>query len=211
MSSHFSCMGFRFNSDNFYNDFTKMIDDNVKKSAQEVVLGNKKYLLVYVDNDIEFWLPISEEGFLDPYNFEIHYNTHRWEDIKNPTWVKKESDEMQGLCNIWQGLEEKFTMNVNIPNAIMCPAFKEDFIYKCQMVCFVDDIKIYSTVQEFRKEYDKINEESFIPTGMFSPTCEKDFLESANAWINGRIESFKLKTNTYTKNKYYHLLLSCYG
>jgi len=212
MASHFSDIGFKFNDDEtFYDDFIKVIDDNIHKSAQEVIVGDKGYLVVYVDRDIEFWLPIGENKTLDPSNFEIHYNTHRWESAKNPSWVERVSNDMQGLCNLWQGEEENFVMNINIPNAIMCPEFKEELTYKCQMACFVESIVFYSTSEDFKKVYEQMSEESFIPTGMFSPEEKVDFQESAHAWINGRVESFELKTNTYTNNKFYLIHIACFG
>ncbi len=211
MASHFSDIGFKFNDETFYDDFIKVIDDNIHKSAQEVIVGDKGYLVVYIDRDIEFWLPIGENKTLDPSNFEIHYNTHRWEIAKNPNWVEKVSNDMQGLCNLWQGKEETFVMNVNIPNAIMSPEFKEELVYKCQMACFVESIVFYSTPEDFKRVYEQISEESFIPTGMFSPEEKEDFQESAHAWLNGRVESFELKTNTYTNNKFYLIRITCFG
>ena len=211
MASHFSDIGFNLNNpDTFREDFIKIIEDNVEKSSQEVCINYKGYLVVYIDNDIEFWLPIGENGTLNPYDFEIHYNTHKWELAKKVTWTCKEENDMQGLCNLWQN-QEIFPLNANIPNAIMCPSFNEKLTYKCQLACFVEDINFYSTIDEFRKEYHKMCEESFIPTGMFALNENKEFKPSACAWINGILESFELKTNTYTKNKFYHLIVGCLG
>ena len=212
MASHFSDIGFTFNEDEtFYDAFMKVISDNMQNSSQEVLVGDKGYLVVYVDWDIEIWLPIGEDRTIDLYDFEIHYNTHRWDIAKNLSWVEKTPNNMQGLCNVWQGEDETFTMNVNIPNAIMCPEFKEELVYKCQMACFVECITFYSTPEEFGKDYERMSEESFIPTGTFSPQENEDFEESARAWINGRVESFELKTNTYTKNRFYLLHVACFG
>ena len=210
MARHLSDIGFLINEDTFYDDMVELFESYIEKSSREVSIGEKSCLVIYVDKDIEFWLPIGEGKTIDPMNFEIHYNTHRWEEITNPEWIAKTEDDSQGLLNVWGG-EESFPIIINIPNAIFPYSFTEEIRYNGQMACFVENIDVFNDVESFRKENEGFSEMSFIPTGAFKTDDDENFEQDATAWINGVVEKVDKKINSYTMKEYFHILVKCFG
>lgn len=210
MASHLSDIGFLINEDTFYDDMVEIFETHIEKSSREISIGEKSYLVIYIDKDIEFWLPIGEGKTIDPTNFELHYNTHRWEEISNPEWIAKTADGLQGVLNVWGG-EESFPININIPNAIFLSSFTEEIRYLGQMACFVENIDVFNDVESFQKANEGFSEMSFIPTGAFKTDDDENFEQDATAWINGIVEKIDKKINSYTTKEYLHILVKCFG
>lgn len=208
MPSHLSDIGFHFMEENFYDDFVEMIDENMQRTSTEISVNGKEYVVVFVDRDIEFWLPIGPGRSLDPMAFEMHYNTHRWIEAINPSWVALENDDTQGLMSIWDK-DESYPMNIDIPNAGMVPELHEGKLYSCQITCFAESYEHFKTEDEFQAKHDKMSSKAFIPIGQFT-FDEEDAEESARAWVNGHIKNITLKTNSYTKKQFYHIVLESY-
>ena len=207
MASHLSDIGFSVSEENYYEDLIRIFEDNMSKTAREIRAEDKRYLVVYVSNDIEFWLPVAENNSINPEGYELHYNTHRWETVTNPEWVRKTEDDMQGIATVWA---EDFPINITIPNATLSPKFTEDTNYKSQIACFAETLDIYKSKEDFQKEHEGFCEMSFIPTGSFSPSLDEDFEQSSHGWINGVVEKVDHKKNTYTGVGYYHVLVKCF-
>lgn len=208
MPSHLSDIGFDFTEENFYDDFVDMLDANMQKTSMEISANGKAYVVVFVDGDIEFWLPIGSGRSIDPMSAELHYNTHRWMEAVNPSWVTLENDETQGLMSIWDK-DESYIMNIKIPNGGMVPELLEDKLYSCQLACFVESYKHFKTEDEFQAKYEGMSSKAFVPTGQF--TCDEDDAgQSARAWIIGHIKNITLKTNSFTNKQYYQIVLESY-
>ena len=202
MATHFSDVGFEIDEENFYDEMIKIFDTYVENSSKNIIMGNKGYVVIYLD-DIELWFAIDEEKFVDIYDFEIHYNTGKWFEMKDPEWIWKESNDSFGLISVWE-VDDSFPVNVTIPDALMCPDFKEDEVYKCQLSCFVESIEIFKNKEDFNKVHDGIAEKSFFPTGSFPANKDdEDFEQSSHAWINGIVENVEKKTNSYTNRNFY--------
>ncbi len=97
MPSHLSDVGFTFSEENFYDELIQTFESLMRGASREITVGDNTYLVLYLDRDIEFWLPVGDNRMLDPTSFELHFNTHRWDDIVNPSWVSKKNREMQGI------------------------------------------------------------------------------------------------------------------
>ena len=207
MASHLSDIGFAVSEENYCEDLIKIFEDNMSKTAREICVKDKRYLVIYVSGDIEFWLPVSENNSINPEAYELHYNTHRWETVVNPEWVIKTNDGMQGLLTVWT---EDFPINITAPNTALTPNFIEDIDYKCQIACFAETLSIYKNKEEFQNEHEGFSEMSFIPTGAFSPDDDENFEQSSHGWINGIVEKIERKKNSYTGNEYYHILVKCF-
>ena len=207
MPSHLSDVGFHFNEKNFYDELIQMFDALMQESSRTVTVSDKTYLVLYIDRDIEFWLPVGENRTIDPSSFELHFNTHRWDDVVNPEWVSKGYRDMQGIVTLWEKSEE-YPMNITVPNAVCTPRLDNGKVYKAQIVCFAETINAYKSEEDFHKDYEQVSERAFIPTGKF--TEDADDTETSTSFLTGIVKKVNLKTNSYTKNDYCHLLVESY-
>lgn len=209
MPSHLSDVGFNFDEENFYDELTETFSFLMKQSAREISVGDSTYLVLYADGDIEFWLPVGEYRTLDPTLFELHFNTHRWDDVAEPSWMFKSCSDMQGIASL-HGLSENYPIDVTVPNASLAPKFCKEKVYKAQIACFAEAIEIFKTEEAFLKVYEGINTQAFMPIGEFEKTPEaKEKL--SRAWVSGYVKEINRRTNSYTKKDYYHLLLASFG
>lgn len=205
MPTHLSDVGIHFAEETLYEDCLRMLEENIPVASREVDAFGKRYLIVYISEDIEFWFPVGDKNNIDPMGFELHYNTRKWCDVVKPEWAYRNEEEMQGIAKIW-GEDETITMNVCIPNAAFSPEFMEGKTYKCQIACFAEDMQRFKTADEFHKKYEKMSEKAFIPTGQFS-----EAENSSRGWICGVVKSVEEKKNTYTGRKYLHIVLESWG
>ena len=209
MASHLSDVGFDFKEENFYDDFLEMLDENMHNTSTEISMNGKDYVVVFVDSDIEFWLPIGPDRTIDPMEFELHYNTHKWIEVVKPYWVTLKNNDTQGIIRIWDK-NESYPININIPNAFMVPELFDDKLFTSQIACFAESFEHFKTEDEFNKKYKDFMPKSFIPSGQFNLNKENDG-EYPRAWINGSIKTIQLKTNSYTKKQYYHIVIESYN
>lgn len=208
MPSHFSDIGFRFREENIYEELIEIFNFLMREASREITVGDKTYLVLYLDQEIEFWLPVGEDRTLDPTSFELHFNTHRWDDTVSPSWVSKENRDMQGVVSLWDA-NENYPMNVTVPNAICVPELREGKVYRTQIACFAEAFDVYKSEEDFHKEYDNMSTQAFIPIGQFGELCD-DEEPSSRAWFSGIVKQIHRRTNSYTKNDYYHLLIESY-
>lgn len=208
MPSHLSDVGFKFSEENFYDELIQTFESLMRGSSREITVGDNTYLVLYLDRDIEFWLPVGENRMLDPTSFELHFNTHRWDDIVNPSWESKENRDMQGIVSLWDA-NESYSMNVTVPNAICVPELREGKAYKAQITCFAEAVDVYKNEEDFHKDHDNMGTQAFIPIGQFGEMFE-DEEQSSRAWFSGIVKKISRRTNSYTKNDYYHLLVESY-
>ncbi|MBQ2766231.1 MAG: hypothetical protein IJO52_10275 [Clostridia bacterium] len=206
MATHFSDIGIHLSDEHPWDDFIEMLEENLSNRYEVQTKDGRLYGIICIDGTIEFWLPINEDGGLDPDLFELHYDTGRWSTVKSPKWISKENDGLQGLLNAWQ-TEDAFPFNAVVPNAACCPEFIEDEKYKCQIACFVEQIDVYTNEEEYRERDDShFAVKSFFPIGQFTQyNGNDDDSENAKAIINGVIKNIIPKTNTYTKCDYFLL------
>ena len=206
MASRFSDIGFSVSEENFREDLIRIFEDHMGKSARDICVGDRRYLVIYVSGDIEFWLPVVEENSVDPEAFEMHYNTHRWETVSDPAWVEKTADGMQGLATV---RAEDFRFHITVPSAALSPEFSEGTEYRCQIACFAETLEIYKSKDDFQKANEGFCEMSFLPIGAFSPDGDEDFTQSSHGWLNGIAETIVHKKNEYTGIGYFHISVKC--
>ena len=208
MPSHLADVGFYFSNDNYYDELIKTFDHFMQRSSRTVTVGDKTYLVLYVDRDIEFWLPVGKGRTIDPASFELHFNTHRWDDAVKTAWVSKGCRDMQGIASLWQ-MDESYPLNVTVPNAICTPELGNEKVYKVQISCFAETLKVYKSEEDFHKEYEQIGIQAFMPIGKFA---ENDGdAETSRAWLSGTVKRVQKRENSYTKREFYHLLVESYG
>ena len=209
MASHLSDLGFRFSEDNFQEEFVEMIGKCISIASNDICVDGQSYIIVYIDDAIEIWMPADEDNVVNPLDFEIHYNTKRWFDAINPEWVTKEEDETQGMACIWES-GERYPMNIRIPNAACVPEFKEGKVYKCQIAGLVESLMHFKTEEEFHAEIEHLDHRAFIPVGQFD-LDEDNPGQSPIALINGLVKHIEKKVNGYADGEYYHIVLETYG
>ena len=207
MPSHLADVGFHFSEENFYDSLIQTFDALMKKASRTVTVADKTYLVLYVDRDIEFWLPVGENKTIDPASFELHFNTHRWDDVVNPEWVSKECRDMQGIAVLWEK-SEGYPMNITVPNAACTPRLGGEKVYRAQIACFAETISTYKSEENFRKEHEQISERAFIPIGKFSEDTDGE--ETSTSFLTGIVKKVNHKTNSHTKKGYCHLLVESY-
>lgn len=208
MPSHLSDVGFQFSEENFYDELIHTFETLIRESSREINIADKTYLVLYVDKNIEFWLPIGEDRMIDPTAFELHFNTHRWSDVINPSWISKDYGDMQGIVSLWD-VNESYPINITVPNAICVPELREGKIYKTQITCFAEVFDVYENEDDFNKEHEKIGTQAFIPIAQFAEMTD-DEGQSSRAWFSGIVREIHRRTNSHTKNDYYHLLVESY-
>jgi hypothetical protein len=209
MASHLSDLGFRFSEENFQEEFVEMIGKYISIASNDICVAGQSYIIVYIDDAIEIWMPADEDNVVNPLDFEIHYNTKRWFDAINPEWVTKEEDETQGMACIWES-GERYPMNIRIPNAACVPEFKEGKVYKCQIAGLVESLMHFKTEEEFHTEIEHLDHRAFIPVGQFD-LDEDNPGQSPIALINGVVKHIEKKVNGYADGEYYHIVLETYG
>ena len=209
MASHLSDLGFRFSEENFQEEFVEMIGKCISIASNDICVDGQSYIIVYIDDAIEIWMPADEDNVVNPLDFEIHYNTKRWFDAINPEWVTKEEDETQGMACIWES-GERYPMNIRIPNAACVPEFKEGKVYKCQIAGLVESLMHFKTEEEFHAEIEHLDHRAFIPVGQFD-LDEDNPGQSPIALINGVVKHIEKKVNGYADGEYYHIVLETYG
>lgn len=208
MASHLSDLGFRFSEENFQEEFVEMIGKCISIASNDICVDGQSYIIVYIDDAIEIWIPADENNVVYPLDFEIHYNTKRWFDAINPEWVTKEEDETQGMACVWES-SESYPMNIRIPNAACVPEFKEGKMYKCQIAGLVETLMHFKTEEEFHAEIEHLAHRAFIPVGQFD-FDENDPDQSPIALINGVVKHIEKKVNSYSGGEYYHIVLESY-
>lgn len=211
MASHLAAMGFRFPKETFAQELITLFNHCAETSSEEIQVGEKHYLVLYVDRDIEFWIPKGENGEFDPSLFEIHYNTRRWDFVRNPEWIYKEANDSQGGICLWDE-DETFPISVSVPNAAQVPDFSEEGEYQAQIACFAEDCEVFVGEEEFGQKYDAVSAMSFFPAGDFAEEAgEADAGRRTTAWVNGIVQEITLKTNSYTHQQYYFIRIQSYG
>ncbi len=207
MPSHLSDIGFRFSEENFYDELIQVFTLLMEKSSREITVGNDTYLVLYLDRDIEFWLPVEENKTIDPTSFELHFNTHRWDDVADLAWGLKGCRDMQGMISL-NHVRALCPMNVTVPNALCVPKLKEEKIYKAQIACFAEAIGLYKNEDDFHKDHDRMGTQAFIPIGKLDEINGKE--PSSCVWFSGIVREIKCRINSFTKNHYYHLLVESF-
>jgi hypothetical protein len=115
---------------------------------------------------------------------------------------------MQGIVSLWDA-NESYPMNVTVPNAIGVPELREGKVYKAQITCFAEAVDVYKSEEDFHKDHDNMVTQAFIPIGQFGEMFE-DQEQSSRAWFSGIVKKINRRTNSYTKNDFYHLLIESY-
>ncbi len=206
MATHFSDIGIHLNDENPWDDFIAILEANLDNGYEVQTTGGQRYAVICIDDTIEFWLPINDDGEMEADLFELHYDTGKWSTVKSPKWISKENDGMQRLLTLWQ-IEDEFPFNAVVPNAACCPEFIEDEKYKCQIACFVEQIDVYTDEEDYNERDDShFAVQSFFPIGQFTQcNGNDDDSENAKAIINGVVKNIIPKTNSYTKCDYFLL------
>lgn len=204
--NHFEDIGLVFNEETFFDDLINLLKKAMDESGRLVQNGDKEHVLITMDDDIEFWLPINEKKEIDVGNIEIHFNTHRYDDVVNPSWVLKEANDSKGIVSIWNK-EENYPFNVTIPCAPIVPLLSEGKVYKAQLACFCNSISIFENENDFHNKVGKFAVQSFIPSG----AIREDGTETSDVFFNGIVRSIQKRTNSYTENSFYILLVESYN
>lgn len=208
MSSYLSAVGFCFDEVNYYDDLIETFSFLMSQSAREISVGNSTYLVLYVD-DVEFWLPVGEDRTIDPTLLKLHLNTHRWDDVTNPSWRFKTCRDMYGTAFLHR-VNDGCPIAVTVPNALLAPEFCSEKVYKAQIACFAESIEIFRTEESFSKVHEDTSPQSFISIDEFEEfSSGKKGLP--RAWLSGYVKAVNRRTNSYTKKDYYHLLVASVG
>ena len=201
--SPYSNVGFDFEGKDFYEELKKISTRNDNYSVSK---GTNRYSLILVDEDIEIWGGInSETDRIEPYDINLHYNTHKETVVTNPRWFAKTKTGATGILELWDRNKE-FRFNVMVPDAYTFQTFTLDYDkkYHCQLACFVLEYEIFKNETELSSELGTMTAQSFTTIGGL-----KD--DSPYAWIKGYIRRIDLKTNPYTSKKYYHMVVESYA
>ena len=201
MLRYLSDVGFKFGKDDYEDGLMELFGGLLGESGREIEWGDRRFLYIYADKDVEFWFPIDSDGSIDPTSFEMHYNTNRWIDLSGPEWVKTDESGIGGILCLWD-YNAIYPMNICVPNAFCVAELTEEKYYKCQIACFAESIEIYKSEEEFSSNFGNLNMQAFIPLGQFA-TEE----QSSHAHICGIVKEVQKKTNSVTGNDYYHLLI----
>lgn len=204
--NHFNDIGLVFEEETFFDDLINLLKKAMDESGRLIQNDDKEHILITIDNDIEFWLPINEHKEIDVGNMEIHYNSHHYEDVLNPFWVTKENNDMKGIVSLWNK-GENYPFNITVPCAPIVPPLSEGELYKAQVACFCESISIFESEDDFYDKIGKFAVQSFIPSGSF----REDGIETSHVFFNGIVQSIEKRTNSYTGNDYYVLLVESYN
>lgn len=203
--SPYSNVGFDFEGKNFYEELERI---STRNNTREYIIGDGRYKVTHMngDSDIRIWFGINPEtNKIEPYDINLHYNTHKETVVTNPRWFAKTKTGATGILELWDK-NKQFRFNIFVPNARTIQSFLPDHDkkYHCQLACFVLGYEIFKNETELSSELGTMTAQSFTTIGGL-----KD--DSPYAWIKGYIRRIDLKTNPYTSKKYYHMVVESYA
>lgn len=202
MANHFSDMGFNNICDE--TDIVQILKDNIE-TAKEIKVGRYHFFCVCIDGCIEIWYKtlITHRRGVEIVHWTLHYNTETTTKIINPEWVRKEKG--CEILQIWFE-DETYPFNIEVVDKKLTQRINFNKSYHCQIACFADAVEIFKTEKGFSEQYGIMGTKSVIPTGTFDLGKEKTE-QTAQAVINGIVKGFQRKTNSYTGESYYHVVL----
>ena len=163
------------------------------------------FFTVTIDEHIALWYKTMRDNSSNIIweNFAMHYNTERFQIMKELKWVYE--DEETAIFQGWiKGCD--YPLNIQVIDKLLFPNIEEDVEYNVEIVCFADELKLYTTEEEFCADHGMMSPKSLIPIGTFSLN-EEDESQTSYVWMNGIIKRVERKINSYTGNPYYHLLI----
>jgi len=212
MPSHYSDMGFSFNSADEHAIFLQQVFD----SGKDVLSKNGTYRIVIIDEKIEFWIQIMKSGLLKRKSriesVEFHFSSTNSNSVRFDYWIEPK-EYLSGKAYVWNVYNGNDSLPVvlNMPDADLHHRLKKGNIINVQFACFSEELDLFDTKEEYYESQTsepKFSDEFFVPSGTFN-IGETPKKPTSHVMFSGCILSAEKRTNSHTLKNYYHFTVKC--
>lgn len=211
--SHFSNIGFTVDSQK---DFFELCQ-KVYEKCTKVKAGHGSYFRYADQSGSELWIQENDRGQLvgaNPYFSGQSKRKVRLE--KKGTRDGRELDGYFVCTAIVQDEKgdevELYPFVFDVPDADSLPEIKLSKQSQIQLSAFAHEIKCYKDEKEFMEKSNlKMASKSFIPSGLFFPGGKPKTPPEAFGILIGEVKEAEIKTNTFSRQQFYWLLVETFG
>lgn len=178
--------------------WTKDIAEIINNSEYTMCysFGTKRYYSAKIDNCISVWLALCEDGNDEDVAVTIEYTDGNVYDVLTPEKVHDTANK-DFIRLRFEGAS--YPIDVQLVCQEMAVEFKQDAQYVANIACFALEMQCFDNMLNYMDEFKGLNVKAIANVG------HKLSNNPPIVTINGVIKSLKLKTNSYTGIKYYHI------
>jgi hypothetical protein len=212
MPSHYSSIGFRFQSDEEFQEGTARLSAAARKP---IVTKRGSYFLCKSESGAALWLQVNRQGELD--GAHPHFHGESKVAIRATSRVHGDSDtELDGSFHAWANpepnLEGDYPFVFDSPNFYQLADVALPAEGTAQIAAFADEVTLYGSQEEYSAAQDgdevKFASHSFIPAGLFG---NKGDSPAAHAIFTGHVVRAERKVNELGGGEFIWALVETLG
>ena len=217
MASHFSDIGFHFDSKEDMEDFLGWA---FFEQSRELRLPWGRVALYQQENGLQYWFPLNEDGEALDQNF--HFASSLRNKISILSCIVEDVAGQSGLYHCEIDLDEgdgytipEVPINLYLPAAGYLGPFEPGLACTAQLACYAETLTVYDTLEAhgvaIKSGEAIMAAESFIPSGTFGLEGDTAFKPSSRAIISGVVEGAERLNNSATGLPFDHLQVRSLG
>lgn len=211
MPSHYSSIGFGFESEEEFRDVTRRLSAD----AEPLVTKQGSYLRCTSASGAELWLQVSRKNQL--IGAHPHYRGETSLRVRITARVRRDDNtELDGAFHAWAN-PEPASGDGDYPFLFDCANFDEmagvalPAEGSVQIAAFAHELSYYDSPEQFAASQDremKIASQSFIPSGLFT---DKNEQPAALALFTGHVQRAERKVNDLYGGEFLWAAIETYG